>query len=219
MCGRYTIAIDARRIAAELGLESVPVMRPRWNVAPTQDAPVVLDASPRELSLLRWGLLPPWAREPTEGFINARAETVAEKPAFRTALRRHRCLVLADGFYEWRRDGPRKRPHHIRRPDGGLMTFAGLWSTWQPPGGGPPLRTFAIVTTEASATVRAIHERMPLVLERDERAAWLDRSASLEQLRTMLVPHAPALEAVEVGTRVNSPAFDDPACVQPLVRE
>jgi putative SOS response-associated peptidase YedK len=219
MCGRYTLTLDIAAIADELGLSGEqPVLAPRYNIAPTQDAAVVTDRYPERVTLFRWGYVPHWAKDVREGakHINARAETVAEKPTFRDALARRRCLVVADGFYEWRREGKTKTPMYIRPEAGGVLTFAGLWSTWRPSAEKDEiLRSFAILTTDAVGIVRPIHDRMPLVLGAEERAIWLDRARPVTELLPLLAPRDPALAAHAVSPLVNTPANDVPACTAP----
>ncbi len=192
-----------------------PNLSPRYNIAPSQQAPVVRAdaAGGRTLGLLRWGLIPSWAKEAKIGYrmINARAETVAEKPAFRSAFRHRRCLVPADGFYEWRKQGTVKQPTRITRADGAPFAFAGLWERWRAPDGAL-IDSFTIITTAANELLRPIHERMPVILDPADFGPWLE-AGGVERL----VPYTDAkLEAVPVSTRVNSPKHDDPACIAPL---
>ncbi len=194
--------------------------RPRYNVAPTQEAPVLIRGEDGlRLGPLRWGLVPHWADDPAIGsrMINARSETAASKPAFREAFRRRRCLVPTDGFYEWRPgEGGRKTPYWIHLPEGGVFTFAGLWERWRP-SGGPPLHTFTILTTEASADLRPYHPRMPVVVPAGRRGAWLDPSAGTAELDPLLgSPPEGTFRAREVSTLVNSPAHESPECVRPV---
>lgn len=192
---------------------------PRYNIAPTQDVAVVVagERGPR-IGTLRWGLVPYWAHDPAIGnrLINARAESVADKPAFRDAFRSRRCLVLADGFYEWQRTAPGKPkiPVFVRLPDGRPFAFAGLWERWRPPGG-EPLYTCTIITTDAAPAVRPVHDRMPVILPPDRRRQWLDHDAKAADLLALLHPYAGALDAYPVSTLVNSPENDSPDCVSP----
>lgn len=229
MCGRYTLSADAGSLWQELDLEGTPAdlegMPPRYNIAPTQQVPVVVDRAPRKLVALRWGLVPFWAKDPSIGsrMINARAESVADKPAFKRLFASRRCLVAADGFYEWRRDGegkkPKKTPVHIRLASGRPFTFAGLWDAWKQPDG-TPLRTFTIITTRASASIAHIHDRMPVIVSPDDRRRWLDREADPEDLHGLLGPHPPEeLVHWEVSTVVNAPANDVPECIEPVTEE
>lgn len=231
MCGRYTLALPLSRIVDAFRVSQVTMEEwpPRYNIAPTQAAPAVVrdGEGERRLGLLRWGLVPGWADDPSIGnrMINARAETAASKPAFRNAFRRRRCLVPADGFYEWRKPDSgkgAKTPFHIRRADGEPLAFAGLWERWRPrtgegEGGGEPLHTFTLLTTAASEWMKPLHHRMPVILEPEEWADWLDEEAEPEALESLVqAPRHPPLEAVEVSTRVNSPGNDDEGCVEPV---
>jgi putative SOS response-associated peptidase YedK len=221
MCGRYKLACDGQMIMEAFGLKAVPPWSARYNIAPTQQAPVVrVDGrGERECARLRWGLVPSWAKDLSIGsrMINARAETVAEKPAFRHALRRQRCLVPADGFYEWRREGRHAQPFRIGLRDGGLFAFAGLWERWQGEGA-PPVETFTILTTAPNEILASLHDRMPVILDRAAHERWLDPAATWQgDLQPVLVPYpAERMAAVPVGTLVNSPMVDDPRCAEPV---
>lgn len=220
MCGRYSLArcldIDLEELGVEKPPEGVP---PRYNIAPTQLAPVITNAEPRRLSLLRWGLIPHWARDDTLGsrLINARAESLTEKPAFREAFRLRRCLVPADGFYEWRKEGKMKIPYRIVRRDRRVFAFAGLWERWISPDN-IELKTFTIITTQSNAVVSAIHERMPVILLPSAYRLWLDTSVrDTQMLQKLLVPCPENfIEAYEVGRIVNDPSRDEPACIEPV---
>ena len=201
-------------------------LRPRYNVAPSQDVAVVRAADGgRSLSILRWGLIPAWARDPAIGYrlINARSETVAEKPSFRSAYRRRRCLIPADGFYEWQRLGKTRQPWLFGLRDGAQFAFAGLWERWTVPEGaaltgslaeskpGDPVETCTILTTAANETVAPVHGRMPVILPRDACDPWLAGED------VSLAPYAAdAMTAHPVSTLVNRPANDDPRCVEPV---
>jgi putative SOS response-associated peptidase YedK len=222
MCGRYTLTVSAGVLGdvfeADVHVEHVP----RYNIAPTQTVPVIrLDADGRRrIDGLRWGLVPHWADDPSIGnrMINARSETAADKPAFRAAIRRRRCLVPADGFFEWQRIEDRKQPYHFRRADGGVFGLAGLWERWQPTPDEPPLDTYTILTTAANAEVAPIHDRMPVILDPETWDRWLARDEiPRDRLSGMLQPCARGrLEAVAVSTRVNSPRHDDPEVLKAL---
>lgn len=221
MCGRYTLSVPAETIAQHFGLEAVPDLAPRFNIAPTQAAPVVRLSTEREapvLDALRWGLVPAWAKDASGAarLINARAETAADKPSFRSALRRRRCLVPADGFYEWRAEGGAKQPYHIARPDGAPFAFAGLWEGWRR--GAEPLETFTILTTDANAALRPLHDRMPVILDPADYALWLDPTATDPALVQPLLVPAPddLLTYVAVGRAVNHVGNDDPTLVRPV---
>jgi putative SOS response-associated peptidase YedK len=224
MCGRFTQASEPKAIAELFGLpiEAVPPYRPRYNLAPTQPA-LVLRRHPhsgeKELTFLTWGLVPSWAKDPGIGnrLINARAETLAQKPAFRAAFRRRRCLIPADGFYEWRQAGKSKQPVFITRKDGEPLALAGLWEHWEAPDGSV-IESFAIITTEPNELVRPIHDRMPAILPEDAFALWLAPDADLADLQSLLQTPYPAalLHAWPVSSMVNSPANDDASLIEPL---
>jgi putative SOS response-associated peptidase YedK len=219
MCGRYTLGVPPARIAEVFELSEEPELSPRYNIAPSQDAPVVV-ATPagRTLELRRWGLVPFWAKDPKIGnrLINARAESAAEKPAFRTALRRHRCLLPADGFYEWRPAGRRKQPYHVRRKDALPFAMAGLYDDWHR-GEPDAIASFTILTTEANALLRPIHGRMPVILPRRSWPTWLDPAAPPEAVQALLMPGDPeGFEAYPVTTLVNNPSVEDARCREPI---
>lgn len=218
MCGRYTLTVDEAVVLERFDLQSsLAQHRPRFNIAPTQIAPVVLNETPRQLSVARWGLIPGWAKDAGIGarLINARAETLPEKPAFRAAFKRRRCLVVADGFYEWRKDGATRTPLFIRLKSGEPFALAGLWDVWQPPEG-EPARSFTVITTEPNELVATIHNRMPAILTREAERAWLDESAGPLELMAMLRPFDPQqMEAWDVSRRVNTPANDDAGLIAP----
>jgi len=192
---------------------------PRFNIAPSQDAPVIAqDQGGRRMGLLRWGLVPFWAKDPAIGhkMINARSETVDTKPAFRSAFERRRCLVPADGFFEWKKGegGKTKVPHWIHRVDKGPFAMAGLWDRWEPEEG-EPLFSFTILTKQATPDLANIHPRMPVILSRDALDGWLDPDASGEDVLALLRQANPEMKARPVSTLVNSPRNDSPECIQP----
>ncbi len=216
MCGRFTLTTPVEMVAEVFDAEAGPRLSPRYNIAPTQDvAAVRTDGGRRQLVLLRWGLVPFWAKDPAIGsrMINARAETVGEKPAFRAALRKRRCLMPADGFYEWRRAGSVKQPMLIRRADRAPFAMAALWERWEK-GDGPALESCTIITTEPNEMMRPIHDRMPVILSAASYAEWLDPGVEdHERLVRLLVPcPAGELRADPVSTHVNNPRNDDPRC-------
>jgi putative SOS response-associated peptidase YedK len=218
MCGRYVIKTPPALMRQAFGYGEQPNFPPRYNVAPTQPIPVVrLVDGRRSFALLRWGFIPAWVKDP-RGFsllINARAESVLEKPAFRNAMRRRRCLIPADGFYEWKRDGARKRPHVVRPK--GLVAFAGLWEPWMGPNG-EEVDTACIVTTAANRTLRSLHDRMPAVIPPDAFDRWLDCANVEAEAAAMLLMPAPddLFEAYEISTAVNRTANDSAALIEPL---
>lgn len=215
MCGRYALHTHPDIILLQFGVAEAPQIKPRFNIAPTQEAPIVrVRVDPehkRELALPRWGLIPSWSKDPSIGarMINARAESVTEKPSFRNAFRRRRCLVPADGYYEWMVEAGRKQPYFLQLASGEPFAMAGLWEQWRSPEG-ELIETYAIVTTEAAGTARQIHDRMPVILAQPDHEAWL-RSADPGGL---LRPWAgAAFSARRVSPRVNSPRFDDLRCL------
>lgn len=215
MCGRYTLAAPE---GALLETFDVPALtfeyRPRYNVAPGQACPVLAeDREGRRMGLLEWGFIPSWKDEPTGVLINARSESVAAKASFREAFRRRRCLVPADGFYEWKAEGGRKVPHWIHPAGGGLVSFAGIWESWKRPGS-EPRHTLAILTTDANEEVSTVHHRMPVVIAPDDRDAWLSRATDVDRLLGLMGP-APAgtFRLRPVSTRVNRPSEDDAGLV------
>ena len=212
MCGRIVRSSPAEVLRAEFGAEPPPDLQARFNVCPGEPIlAVVAGEAGRRMGWLRWGLVPPFAKDPREGMraINARAETVATRPAFRRAFRRRRCLVVADGFYEWRRDGREKQPFFVRLRSGRPMAFAGLWERWRPPDrDAEPLVSCAIVTCAANGVVAPIHDRMPVILAPAARDAWLDPAC--DDPGRLLVPCPDdVLEAWPVSSRVNRGDQDD----------
>jgi putative SOS response-associated peptidase YedK len=232
MCGRFTLRTPASVVAKQFGLLEAPELAARFNIAPSQPVAVVRaraahpsaaaaqePAGPqRELVFLRWGLIPSWAKDAAVGnrMINARAETAAQKPAFRTALRRRRCLLAADGFYEWQRAGKQKQPYYIRLSDDRPFGFAGLWEAWQ----GPDqqwIESCTLLTTDANELLRPIHDRMPVILPPEAYGPWLDPAVQdPEQLAPLCKPYpSEAMTVLPVGTLVNSPTNEDPRCIEP----
>lgn len=217
MCGRYTLKNpDALKEAFQL--EALPALAPRYNIAPSQDVPIIrLLPAGRRLELARWGLIPSWAKEADGGYstINARAETVDTKPTFRAPFRRHRCLIPADGFYEWHEEGGIKIPHHIGRRDGAPFALAGLWDLWHGPQG--ELLSCTIIVTDANRFMRRLHERMPVILAPQDYDRWLDPdNQDSTALKQLLVP-APEdlLTEWPVSRKVNNPRHDAPDCAEP----
>lgn len=219
MCGRYTLATpDPSQLRARWPIGERVEVRRRYNVAPGDDVLAIVqprDGAPRG-ELLRWGLVPFWASGPDEvgaKTINARAETVAERPAYRDAFERRRCLVVADGFYEWSAG----TPHWITRADGAPFAFAGLWASWRPRDVDDvePLRSCAIVTTAAAGAVRDLHDRMPVILDPADEPCWLDPSTPPRELHELLAGAGPALDARPVSSNVNDARHDAPDCLDP----
>ena len=221
MCGRYSLISPVESVVRLFGLDCRPNLPPRYNIAPNQEVPVVRDrGGGRTLDYMRWGLVPPWAKDAAIGqrMINARAETVMEKPSFRNAFRLRRCLIPADGFYEWqvRAKGP-KQPYRICREDGAPFAFAGLWETWGD-GGEDELFTCTIITTEANRTLGEIHQRMPVILGERNFSAWLDTTCDDSKALHMML--TPAIEELlvfyPVSMLVNNVRNDGTDCIAPL---
>jgi putative SOS response-associated peptidase YedK len=222
MCGRFALHSDPRTLARHFGVEVPADLRPRYNVAPTQTIPIVRqDGQGRQFALARWGLIPHWAKALETGYstINARAETVATKPAFRSAFRYRRAIVPADGYYEWRSvpGSKAKQPYFIARRDRAPMAFAGLWERWRSPEG-EDLESCSIIVTEANELMRPIHDRMPVILDPVDWDDWFTTDAGdLAMLQGLLRPFpAGALTAWPVSTQVNSPRNDVPECLETL---
>jgi putative SOS response-associated peptidase YedK len=221
MCGRFAFFSAHEAITRLFGVHAAVPLEPRYNIAPTQLVPVVRveHAATRELALLYWGLVPFWAKEKSIGarMINARAETIAEKPAFRAAYRKRRCLILADGYYEWQQTDTGKQPYYLCRADGEPFAMAGLWESWLEKEGSPALQSCAIITTVASAAVAAVHHRMPLILPRAAYSAWLDSGGSAAVLDRFLTTEVTEpLQVRAVSPRVSSAGNDDAQLIEAL---
>ncbi len=220
MCGRFTQTATPEAIAEQFQVDDPLLFKPNYNISPTQRVAVVRlnpESVKRECVLLRWGLIPSWAKDAKIGnqCINAKGETVAEKPAFRSAFKKRRCLVIADGFYEWQRLGERKQPIWIGRKDKRPFAFAGLWEHWKP-AEGEPIETCAIITTEPNDLMAPIHNRMPVILAPASYIPWLDHTTPADSLKALLRPYPSAeLQAYPVSTLVNNPRHNAPACLEP----
>ena len=222
MCGRFTLRTPANIIKDVFGLELLPYFQPRYNIAPSQPVAVVrVEDDERRLRMLRWGLVPWWAQDPAIGnrLINARAETVATKPAYREPFEQRRCLIPADGFYEWQRLGnERKQPFHIDLSNGDPLAFAGLWDRWHDRGTGSVTESCALITIEANSVVAPIHHRMPVMLTSSSFSAWLERRTKPDRLHKLLRPiDAEQIRATPVSTLVNRPENDNLRCLDPVV--
>jgi putative SOS response-associated peptidase YedK len=225
MCGRFTLRSPAVVLADHFDVAIEGELAPRYNIAPTQLVSAVRKGSTddaRRFVALRWGLVPHWAKDVSVGnrMINARAETVAQKPAFRTAFRRRRCLIPADGYFEWQKRGKTKQPYYFRMQDDSPLAFAGLWESWRGEADQQAVESCTIITTEANALTRPIHDRMPVILEPACYDVWLDAAVdNIEALLPLLRPlPADAMTADPVSTHVNSPRNDDPRCIE-VVKE
>jgi putative SOS response-associated peptidase YedK len=221
MCGRFTLTVSARVLGELFDVPEPAGLAPRYNIAPTQKVVVARTGEGgRELAGARWGLVPHWAEDPSIGnrMINARGETVASKPAFRSAVKHRRCLIPADGFYEWKKVGAGKQPHLIRFADGRAFAFAGLWERWLPRDGGAPVDSCTIITTTPNELLRELHDRMPVIVDPAAFDEWLrPEPLAAPRLEELLRPHPHAeMEAFPVSRRVNSPANDGPECIAPL---
>lgn len=199
MCGRFTLTSNSAEVKKHFGLEHCPELAPDYNIHPARPVPVVrLDNGARKLALLHWGLVPHWAKETRLHPINAKAESVADKPFFRSAYRNRRCLVPANGFYEWRQENRHKQPYYFTLKQAGLMAFAGIWDEWQ--GNDARMESCAIITTTANAIMQPVHNRMPVILDPDDYDTWLQ-----EGDRALLQPYPGDLIAYPVSTTVNNP--------------
>ena len=220
MCGRFVQYTLFPLLEKEFNLKfsADTPLRQSYNIAPTQDVPVVVNDDGNRLALCRWGLIPPWSKDASIGsrMINARAETVADKPSFKGPLKKHRCLVLADGFYEWKKTDSGKVPVYITMKDGRPFGFAGIYSDWRPPEG-ESIRTCTIVTTEPNELLQPIHNRMPVIIKPDDREQWLDPDEQdPANLTPLLAPYpSDELTAWEVSRAVNSPYNNSPELIQP----
>ena len=222
MCGRFTLTDPDADIAVQFGLPEIPDIPPRYNIAPTQPvAAVRLKAreQARELVMLHWGLVPSWVKDPKIGarMINARSETAAQKPSFRAAFRRRRCLVIADGFYEWQKQNGAKQPFFIHFRDARPFAFAGLWEHWLGPDASE-IESCTLLTTEPNDFLRPVHNRMPVILKPEAYQLWLDPEVQQpDQIQPLLRPYpAQDMNAYSVSTFVNRPANDSPRCIEPL---
>jgi putative SOS response-associated peptidase YedK len=218
MCGRYSITTSTEAMRRLFQVDDRPNLQPRYNVAPTQTAPIIRRRGEgRGLDMLRWGLLPKWSKDNSGAarMINARSETIAEKPAYREAFRTRRCLVPADGFYEWQVRGKSKQPYRICLTDGGTFAFAGLWESWSDPNeGGAIVETYTVATVIASPSIAHIHHRMPVIIRAEDHQSWL--SGNTEEAAALLKPYADnELRSFEVSPRVGNVRNDDPELLEP----
>lgn len=218
MCGRYVLSANPATVQRTFDLEDIPDLAPRYNIAPTQPISIITDAAPKRLTLVQWGLVPSWSKDPGIGsrMFNARCETLAEKPSFRNAFKRRRCLVPADGFYEWMKDGRKKRPFFIHMKSREVFAFAGLWDTWQG-AEGSEIDSCTIITTEPNALIRPLHNRMAVILHDNDYEAWLDPETPQPVLMSMLQPYpAEAMAAYEVSPAVGNYRNEGPELIKPF---
>lgn len=224
MCARYTLTARPDLVGSLFDLVPPPDLPPRFNVAPTQDVLAVrlTPDGKRAFARLRWGLIPSWAHDPSIGnkLLNARSETVAEKPSFRDAFRKRRCLIPADGFFEWKTEDGTKQPYFIHKPGRAPFAFAGLWESWESEDG-TPVETCTIITTEANGLLKPLHDRMPVILGTDDFAKWLDpKTIEVKKLDALFRPlPEDALRLYPVTPKANNARFDDPSCVEPFEPE
>ena len=219
MCGRFALAKTSEEIADYFSLKQLPDLPPRYNIAPSQQIAVIIhkDEFPeRKLVMMRWGLIPSWAKDEKIGYkmINARAETVSEKPAFRSAFKKRRCLIPTDGFYEWWHKGKSKQPYFVTMKNKGLFAFAGIWDRWKSPTG-EIVESCSIVTTDANSLIGKIHDRMPVIIQRESFGTWLNPVQSEIGLKQYMRPFSPyKMTTYPVSNMVNSPQNDSPACIK-----
>ena len=209
MCGRFVLQSDKTRLADHYGLTNLPAFTGSYNVTPSTEIPVIRYHPKRELAVCHWGFIPHWVKEPALKPINARAETLTVKPYFRDAFRQRRCLIPANGYYEWRAEAGRKQPYFIRMAGADMFSFAGVWSSWRGPDG--PVESCVIITTAAKDELVEIHDRMPAIIEPDNYDAWLNKGDE-----DLLKPCAAGMEAYPVSSRVNNPRNQGEALIQPL---
>ena len=222
MCGRYSLTSPPEAMYLLFGLRELTNLAPRYNISPSQDVPVVRNGADGagEVAMMHWGLIPSWAKQRDFGAktINARAETVAEKPSFRAAFKKRRCLIPADGYYEWVKVASGKQPYRFCREDGGVFALAGLWEHWQDPADGEVLESCSIIVREAGPMTAPLHHRMPAIVPPEQFELWLgEADADQTEVAAVLeVANEEGLKVYPVSKRVNSPKNDDPACIEPI---
>jgi putative SOS response-associated peptidase YedK len=214
MCGRFQLSVKGRHISERFNVEVFDEFyKPNYNAAPSQKLPVITNVEPGKLSYFKWGLIPFWAKDPKIGYkmINTRSESITEKPSFKNAFRKRRCLIPANGFFEWKKD-PQKTPYRIHLKNDNLFAMAGIWETWKD-GKDNLVHTFSIITTTPNSLMETIHNRMPVILPPEKEKVWLDETNE-EDLKALLKPIDPSgMEAYPISRRVNSPANNDPEIV------
>lgn len=220
MCGRFTLKADTGEVQKAFDLENVgEEIQPRYNIAPSQPIAIITNHNPKQLTYVKWGLVPSWSKDPAIGnkMINARSETASEKPSFRSAFKRRRCLIPADGFFEWTKQGKKKVPMYIHLENNEIFAFAGLWETWQSPDGSE-LQTATILTTDPNELIKPLHHRMAVILEPDTYDTWLspDEMPADALMPLMTAYPSEKMRVYEVSTQVNSPANDNPNIIEPF---
>lgn len=222
MCGRFTLTLSSKEVAEILNITEEMEWTPRYNIAPTQPVPVIVNDGQNRIKLLQWGLTPFWSKYANMGskMINARAETIDTKPSFKHCFRKQRCLILADGFYEWTREGTIKIPYRITIPNRQVFGFAGIWDSWKSPDGHVK-QTCSIITTAPNELMSSIHDRMPVILEQEREGTWLDPDLTDSiRLKSLLTPYPSKLmNAYQVSTAVNSARYDVVKCIQPVDKQ
>ena len=223
MCGRYSVVIDEAKLRKQFTKDLVAPaggLPTNYNMAPTQQGPVITDREPGQLAQFRWGLVPFWAKDLKIGtrMINARREGIEDKASFRKPIREKRCLVLADSFYEWKREGGSKTPFRILPADDGLLVMAGIWESWSPPDGGDTVHTYSIITGAPNAEMRPIHDRMPMLLsDGEQQSAWLDRGSDIKDVLALLnTPSDGTLRTYAVSQQVGNVRNNGPQLHQPV---
>ena len=225
MCGRFTLTVTWEELLNRYLIDAAsaaPFHTPRFNIAPTQMvAAVIHDGARRRIGQLRWGLIPSWAKDVSEGakMINARSETISQKPAYKVPFQRKRCLIPADSFYEWKRSGSGKTPYRIGRADGSIFSMAGLYEMWNAPDGSR-ISTCTVITTEPNGLLEPIHNRMPVILSEEDEALWINQNTSSAVLKQLLRPFPEQeMMAVRVSTTVNSVKNDSPECIRSITED
>ncbi|MDQ7027711.1 MAG: SOS response-associated peptidase [Anaerolineae bacterium] len=216
MCGRYVLSAEPQLVQQEFNLSNTPQLAARYNIAPSQPVAIITNQVPDELMIVKWGLVPSWSKDPKIGYkmINSRSETAHEKPSFRAAFKRRRCLIPVSGFYEWTKTDDGKQPHYIHVKDSEVFSFAGLWEIWHSPDG-DEMWTATILTTEANEAIEHLHHRMPVILDGENRDIWLDGDSDVGELRLLMKPYAgDKMAHYPVSKAVNSVRNDNPTLIE-----
>lgn len=221
MCGRFTSLLSPELLSVIFEIFPPPAVEPRYNIAPTQQFGVVRsDGTRNELVEMKWGLVPSWAKDPKIGnsLINARSESVAEKPSFRHAIKVNRCIIPASGFYEWEHIDNKKQPNYLRMSDGGVMALAGIWEHWKVPGEDVVIESFSILTTDSNELIAPLHDRMPVILQKEDYELWLNKEVhDPGELKRLFPPIASdKLEMYRVTDKMNSPRYNGPECIEKI---